>query len=132
MVAGLNGGSGQFEFSLAAVGVGHRAMQHIPGSRRRSAAFLDHAMAPMSSWPAAIHGSTGLMRGDESRRNVPSSATRGEFKRALPRRAISGAPSSRSRQPGMLLAPVTSATLQPTDWQDALALLSQILPAVRY
>ncbi len=34
------------------------------GSRSRSAAFVDHAMAPMSSSPRAKYGSIGLMRGE--------------------------------------------------------------------
>ena len=63
------------------------------GSRRRSAVFFDQAMAPTSSRPAAKHDSTGLMRGDPSERNVPSNATRAAFRRAIPSRAISGAPS---------------------------------------
>jgi hypothetical protein len=93
VLADLNDGSVQLELSLAAGGVDHNAVQRAyRGSRRRSSDFLDHTMAPMSSWPSAMHGSMGLMRGDESRHNVPSSATRGEFKRAMLSRAISGAP----------------------------------------
>jgi hypothetical protein len=37
----------------------------------------------MSSWPLTMYGSTGLMRGDPSRRSVPSRASRAEFSRAM-------------------------------------------------
>jgi hypothetical protein len=81
------------------------------GSRRRSAAFLDQAMAPISSWPLARQGSTGLIRGDPSGRTVPSIATGTSASLAAPRRAISGAPCSRSRQHAKSAAPVTAATV---------------------
>ena len=55
----------------------------------------------------------GLMRGDPSRRSVPSIATRAEFSRAIPSRAISGAASSISRQLATAGAPVTVTTLSP-------------------
>ena len=113
ILADLNDGSVQLELSLAAVGVGHGAVQRVPRVSPQVVCLPRPHHGADEQWPSAMHGSTGLMRGDESPRNVPSSATRGELKRAMPSRAISGAPSSRSRQPGLLLAPVTSATLQP-------------------
>lgn len=54
----------------------------------------------------------GLMRGDPSGRSVPSIATRAAASRAVPSRAISGAPRSRSRQPAVLADEITSATVQ--------------------
>lgn len=66
---------------LSVVRAGHGAVQHVPGVSRQSSAFLDHAMAPTSSWPCTMYGSLGLMRGDESWRKVPSSATRAEVRR---------------------------------------------------
>ena len=53
----------------------------------------------------------GLMRGDPSRRSVPSSATRAAFSRAMPSRASSGAPCSTSHQLATAGASATSATL---------------------
>jgi hypothetical protein len=81
------------------------------GSRERSAAFPDQAIAPTSSGPAAKYGSIGLIRGDPSRRTVPSTATPAAFRRVMPRRAISGAPSSKSCQ--LAGTPVKIAAPQP-------------------
>jgi len=49
--AGLCGRPRQLEFCLTVIRAGHHAVQHIPGSRRRSPAFVGRAMAPMSSSP---------------------------------------------------------------------------------
>jgi hypothetical protein len=77
----------------------HRSVQlefpplRCPGRSRRCAArtaglAAGHLpssttpMAPTSNWPCMMYGSIGLMRGDESWRKVPSSATRAEVRRA--------------------------------------------------
>src|SRR6266700_6163587 len=108
---GFNGTSVQLEFPFAAVRAGHSAGSTYRGSRRMSAAFADHVMAPTSRRPFTRYGSTGLMRGDPSRRSVPSIATRAALNRAAPSRAISGAPVSTSRQSSMPAAPAMSVTL---------------------
>ena len=87
------------------------AVQHVPripaqvAGLRRPRHGTDEQLAP------ARHGSMGLMRGDPSRRSVPSSARRADVSRIMPSRAISGAPSSTSCQLSSAGAPVTSATL---------------------
>lgn len=52
------------------------AVQHIPRVWSQVGCFLRPGHAPTSSRPAAKYGSTRLMRGDPSERNVPSNATR--------------------------------------------------------
>jgi hypothetical protein len=74
VVADLNGRSVQLEFPSPLSG----PVTGLCGTYRRSSAFLDHAMAPISSWPSTMYGSIGLMRGDGSRRSVPNKATRAQ------------------------------------------------------
>ena len=96
--ASLSSRSVELEFPFAGVGPVTVLCSLYRGSRSRSAAFPDQALAPTTSWPATKCGSTGLIRGEPSRRTVPSIATPAAFRRAMPRRAISGAPSSKSCQ----------------------------------
>jgi hypothetical protein len=48
-LAGLNSCSRQFEFTLAAVAVGHSAVQHVPRVTPQVGRFPRPRMAPMSS-----------------------------------------------------------------------------------
>jgi hypothetical protein len=78
VLADLNGRSVQLEFPSPLSGPATGLCSTYRRSRRRSSAFFDHAMAPISSWPSTMCGSIGLMGGDESRRSVPSKATRAQ------------------------------------------------------
>jgi len=78
VLADIKGRSVQLEFPSPLSGPVTGLCSTYRRSRRRSFAFFDHAMAPISSWPSTMYGSIGLMRGDESRRSVPSKATRAQ------------------------------------------------------
>jgi hypothetical protein len=80
VLADIKGRSVQLEFPSPLSGPVTGLCSTYRRSRRRSFAFFDHAMAPISSWPSTMYGSIGLMRGDESRRSVPSKATRARNK----------------------------------------------------
>jgi hypothetical protein len=73
----------------------------VENASRIAPQVVDHSgrrHAPISNSPSTKYGSIGLMRGEASRRNVPSIATRVALMRAVPGTAICGAFTSRSRQ----------------------------------
>ena len=78
VLADLKGRSLQLEFPSLLSGPVTGLCSTYRRSRRRSSAFFDHAMTPISSWPSTMYGSIGLMGGDESRRSVPGKATRAQ------------------------------------------------------
>jgi hypothetical protein len=112
------GGSVQREFTFARVGAGHHDVQHRARTTVQAGGFLDQARPPINSCPPTRQGWTGLIRGNPSGRTVPSIATGTAASRAIPKRAISGAPCSRSRQPANFAGRVTAVTVPPS-WLHA-------------
>jgi hypothetical protein len=106
-----NGGSVQLEFTLAGVWAGHRAVQHTARITAQVGGFPGPGNGADKQLAAREAGLDRADPSEPSGRTVPSIATGTAASPAMPRRAISGAPCSRSRQHAKSAAPVTAATV---------------------
>ena len=98
-VGHLNGAAIDLELALGAVAVGYGAVYNATRvAQQIQIAFTDCHIIPRYNCPSAKNGSTGEMRGQPSRRSVPTSASPVRANCASPSAARSGSAVANSAQ----------------------------------